>query len=743
MRLIGALALSCATWLAGPSAAGEREALVIANQDYAPEVGRLVNAREDGNLAADALRAAGFEVRLIQEAARGRLLDEATDFAGRLAAGGSAAVGVVYYVGHGAADWESGRNYLIPVDVMSADGDGLWEKSAPLADLRAVIADLAPQADWAIVIDASRDGLQRPGPAYQRSFIAEPPSPGVLTAFSAAPGAVAADGDENAVAGPFALAFAQEVLAGHDTDEELFAAIERNVMARTDLSQQPWVSSGLRRPLQVASRPARSAAVASGERVVVPIRDTGARPAAERPIAIAADIVDAHADAAEAGDGDAAEASEPSEEPSVSDAAPAASDAAPALVAGLDADAAAGDAPEPEPAFDQEPITTRADEAPFDLASLDASEDALALIPAPDTGSGGPLILSEEGDGGAVIEEPAGESDAVAPPIEADEEDMLAFAHAGLVFGVPAEPAADETGAPAADAAEGADIASTAPSGEAAGGERVRGVDPTLVEAAYWRTLYDGVFGAPLRRSAESLGPAAEGAGLSLSLPSLPTPPPDSVEIAAVAPAPVVEPRVAEEEPAAAEPAPMAEPGDEAPASDPAEADVAALAPAAEETDLALLETPAAIPAPEPEAEPAVEPEPALAEPEPVEEAPAIELAMVDEAAPDLEEDTGRTVIRDAQLHLASFGYDPGPADGVAGRRTREAAIAFRAERGLEDSDAIDQAFVELLAAAAAEGFRTGAILEAAPAPAPGPTLAALPASADVPAFPAAAVAAD
>lgn len=111
--------------------------------------------------------------------------------------------------------------------------------------------------------------------------------------------------------------------------------------------------------------------------------------------------------------------------------------------------------------------------------------------------------------------------------------------------------------------------------------------------------------------------------------------------------------------------------------------------------------------------------------------------------------------VRDAQLMLATLGYEPGPADGVIGERTRTAIERFRTARRLEPGrDVSDQLLAELHRAIEE---RERAALEAArprPAPPAGsedgpavePAIASLPAPApptdppapDTPAVPAA-----
>lgn len=52
----------------------------------------------------------------------------------------------------------------------------------------------------------------------------------------------------------------------------------------------------------------------------------------------------------------------------------------------------------------------------------------------------------------------------------------------------------------------------------------------------------------------------------------------------------------------------------------------------------------------------------------------------------------GRSGVAAAQRALAALGYDPGPADGVMGARTRAAIVAFQRDRGLPTTGAVDEA---------------------------------------------------
>jgi localization factor PodJL len=53
--------------------------------------------------------------------------------------------------------------------------------------------------------------------------------------------------------------------------------------------------------------------------------------------------------------------------------------------------------------------------------------------------------------------------------------------------------------------------------------------------------------------------------------------------------------------------------------------------------------------------------------------------------------------IADIQTRLANLGYDPGPADGRVGERTRMAIEKFQADRGLEVTGAVDAGLVQAL----------------------------------------------
>ena len=67
--------------------------------------------------------------------------------------------------------------------------------------------------------------------------------------------------------------------------------------------------------------------------------------------------------------------------------------------------------------------------------------------------------------------------------------------------------------------------------------------------------------------------------------------------------------------------------------------------------------------------------------------APAAPLGEADRAA----------LVKKIQTLLAEQGYDPGPADGVAGAKTRDAVRAYQRENGIAETGQIDGGLVAAL----------------------------------------------
>src|SRR5689334_14286063 len=82
----------------------QRIVLLIGNQGYGGEIGRLTNPHNDVGLLEKALKGLGFEVITVRDAGLGGLHQVINSYARRLKEAGQNAVGFFYYSGHGAAD---------------------------------------------------------------------------------------------------------------------------------------------------------------------------------------------------------------------------------------------------------------------------------------------------------------------------------------------------------------------------------------------------------------------------------------------------------------------------------------------------------------------------------------------------------------------------------------------------------------------------------------------------------------
>jgi len=113
-----------------PLRAQARIALLIGNEAYSTEIGRLANPHNDVALLQQALKGLGFDVVVERDAGLGALTRAVNAYARRLQAAGPNAVGFFYYSGHGASDGNA--NYLIPVDVKTTETGELWVESLQL-----------------------------------------------------------------------------------------------------------------------------------------------------------------------------------------------------------------------------------------------------------------------------------------------------------------------------------------------------------------------------------------------------------------------------------------------------------------------------------------------------------------------------------------------------------------------------------------------------------------------------------
>ncbi len=121
-----------------------------------------------------------------------------------------------------------------------------------------------------------------------------------------------------------------------------------------------------------------------------------------------------------------------------------------------------------------------------------------------------------------------------------------------------------------------------------------------------------------------------------------------------------------------------------------------------------------AAPVQEPSSPPSPEPPPVEAASAPAASAPDVPpdaVAAAPITATPTEGALQQDEIREVQARLRSFGFDPGPVDGVAGRMTENAVVRYRQQRGQSQAGAVDRQLLDQL--------RQDPAPQAAPKPAP------------------------
>src|SRR5262249_19966263 len=244
-RILLALWASCIFCVISGAWAEEppRIALVIGNQKYDVSVGELKNPYNDIAIVGNSLAKLGFELLPpLKDARRGAILGAVRELVRRLNAAGSGAIGFVYYSGHGAAEGETGINYLIPIDAREPGSVSFWDDSLKLDDVLKLL-DNARSAAKFVVFDACRNELRVPAKSTSKGFVPLAEQQGMLIAYSTAAGRTASDQGDGS--GPYAAALAEELLRPGVDHLSLFQNIKEAVYIRSGGLQQPWESNGL------------------------------------------------------------------------------------------------------------------------------------------------------------------------------------------------------------------------------------------------------------------------------------------------------------------------------------------------------------------------------------------------------------------------------------------------------------------------------------------------------------------
>jgi TRAP-type mannitol/chloroaromatic compound transport system substrate-binding protein len=244
MRRIARLMTVIAAILAGAStvAANERIALVIGNAAY-PNI-PLANPVNDARLIATALRGQGFDVIETLDAGENEMKLAIKDFGNRLKAAQGAAIGLLYYAGHGVQ--VQGENYLIPVDAQIED-EGDVDIYAINANAILRTLEDARNGLNIVILDACRNNpFTRSFRAATRGLATMSAPTGTLIAYSTSPGSVALDG--NGVNSPYTAALATAIGDPGVPIEKVFKNVRDVVLAETQGKQTPWEASSLTGP---------------------------------------------------------------------------------------------------------------------------------------------------------------------------------------------------------------------------------------------------------------------------------------------------------------------------------------------------------------------------------------------------------------------------------------------------------------------------------------------------------------
>jgi formylglycine-generating enzyme required for sulfatase activity len=217
-----------------------RIALLIGNEAYTSEIGRLANPHNDVALLEQALKGLGFEVVTVRDAGLGALNRAVNGYARHLQAAGPNAIGFFYYSGHGASDGNT--NYLIPVDVKTAETGELWDESLRLTEITRRLKAEAGNATHFVVFDACRNTLRLTQPGSRavvqsKGFVPVAQENGMLIAYATAEGELATD--VGAGAGPYAKVLAEEIVKPGIEAVVMFRAVQRRV--RVAIRQEPYL----------------------------------------------------------------------------------------------------------------------------------------------------------------------------------------------------------------------------------------------------------------------------------------------------------------------------------------------------------------------------------------------------------------------------------------------------------------------------------------------------------------------
>jgi hypothetical protein len=245
MQALHAVLIWSLLWLLAPNLsayAESRVALLIGNQAYTDKVGPLKNSHNDIGLVGAALKRLGFEVTQIKDAGYKEVDTALKRHIQQVRRSGKDTISFVYYSGHGAADPDTQINYLIPVDVTSADDAEVWTNSLDLKEIVNRLRDQSPDAVHYVIFDACREELRLPregAKALERKgFVPVTNISGVMIAYATAPGKTASDAGDGG--GVYAKTLAEEIVKPGVESVMMFRNVQLKV--KQAIGQDPWLS---------------------------------------------------------------------------------------------------------------------------------------------------------------------------------------------------------------------------------------------------------------------------------------------------------------------------------------------------------------------------------------------------------------------------------------------------------------------------------------------------------------------
>jgi uncharacterized caspase-like protein len=234
-----AVAVAC-VWmiLIGGAATAQpdsRAALVIGNAAYT-HLPRLNNPVNDASAMADTLGRLGFDVVLVTDADRTRMVKALGEFRKKMRTDG---VGLFYYAGH--AMQVRGQNYLLPVDIDASSENDIRLLAFDQDSVQNELEDAGIRLSI-LVFDSCRDNpFARFRSAGSRGLARSDAARGALVAYATAPGKTADDGDSGH--GLYTAELLKAMIKPSLSLEEVFKEAAAAVEKASGNRQTPWYNS--------------------------------------------------------------------------------------------------------------------------------------------------------------------------------------------------------------------------------------------------------------------------------------------------------------------------------------------------------------------------------------------------------------------------------------------------------------------------------------------------------------------